>query len=291
MVHTEFWDDPVIVEEFTPEDKLFFLYLLTNPATTQIGIYTITRKRMAYELGYSIETINSLMRRFIDQHKMIEYCEETRELFIKKWGKKNYRSAGRPIEDLVKKELKNVKHQPFIASAVQFIENDGIKKVFLSFLPNDTLDDSCNDTSDDTLNDTSHESGDDRGDEKEERRKKKEERRTTKENKPSTDVDLSLFEKLWKSYPKKVDKKKAVAAYTKAIKKGVTHETIAAGLDHYLKYLALNEWRKEADGGRWFANERWTDEYDLTPPRQNNHRPPASNSVPTHWQDFKPTFE
>ena len=112
-----------------------------------------------------------------------------------------------------------------------------------------------------------------------------------KKHKPSTDVDLSLFEKLWKSYPKKVEKKKAVAAYTKAIKKGVTHETIAAGLDHYLKYLALNEWRKAADGGRWFANDRWTDEYDLTPPQQNNSRPPASNSVPVHWKDFKPTFE
>lgn len=111
-----------------------------------------------------------------------------------------------------------------------------------------------------------------------------------KKHKPSTDVDLSLFEKLWKSYPKKVEKKKAVAAYTKAIKKGVTHETIAAGLDHYLKYLALNEWRKAADGGRWFANDRWTDEYDLTPPQQNKNRQ-SSNALPTNWQDFKPTFE
>lgn len=131
-------------------------------------------------------------------------------------------------------------------------------------------------------------------------RKKKGERRKEKEdkekeeqkNKPSTaSVDELKFAELWKSYPKKVDKKKAVAAYTKAIKKGTTHEEIAAGLHHYLKYLGINSWQKPADGGRWFANERWTDEYNLTPPRQNNHRPPASNSVPTHWQDFKPTFD
>ncbi len=48
MVHTEFWDDPKVVEELTPEDKFFFLYLLTNANTTQIGIYQITKKQMAF---------------------------------------------------------------------------------------------------------------------------------------------------------------------------------------------------------------------------------------------------
>lgn len=293
MIHTDFWDDPIIVEEFTPEDKLFFLYLLTNPSTTQIGIYTITRKKMAYELGYSIETINSLMRRFIDQHKMIEYNEETREMFIKKWGKWNYRSGGRPVEDLVRKELRIVKHTPFIESAAAYIENERIRAVFSEFYEtdksedwtgdtshdwyNDTSNDSLNDSSDDSSHDTSH----DRGYKKEEVRKKKEERRTIKENKASTDVDLSLFEQLWKSYPKKVEKKKAVAAYQKAIKKGVTHETIAAGLDNYLQHLKHESWRKPADGGRWFQNERWTDEYDNTP-RQAPGRPPQN------WEEFKP---
>ena len=38
-VHTEFWTDPKVLEEMTPEDKYFMLYLLTNPNTTQIGIY------------------------------------------------------------------------------------------------------------------------------------------------------------------------------------------------------------------------------------------------------------
>lgn len=45
MVHTEFWDDPKVVEEMTPEDKYFFLYLLTNSNTTQIGIYQITKNK------------------------------------------------------------------------------------------------------------------------------------------------------------------------------------------------------------------------------------------------------
>ena len=38
-LHTAFWQDAKVIEELTPEDKFFFIYLLTNPATTQIGIY------------------------------------------------------------------------------------------------------------------------------------------------------------------------------------------------------------------------------------------------------------
>ena len=33
-VHTEFCQEPKVLEEMTPEDKYFMLYLLTNPKTT-----------------------------------------------------------------------------------------------------------------------------------------------------------------------------------------------------------------------------------------------------------------
>ena len=29
-VHVEFWKDPKVLEELTPEDKLFFIYLFIN---------------------------------------------------------------------------------------------------------------------------------------------------------------------------------------------------------------------------------------------------------------------
>jgi hypothetical protein len=54
MVRTDFWLNPVVSEEMTPEDKYFFLYLLTNPHTTQIRIYRITQKQMVFDMGYSI---------------------------------------------------------------------------------------------------------------------------------------------------------------------------------------------------------------------------------------------
>lgn len=132
-IYTEFWEDPKVVEEFTPEDKLFYLYLLTNPKTTQIGIYQITKKQMAFELGYSAETINSLMQRFITMHGIIEYNGESRELCIKNWGKYNLARGGKPMYDLIKKELKVVKDKRFVGMVSSSIENEEIKKIFDSY--------------------------------------------------------------------------------------------------------------------------------------------------------------
>ncbi|MFJ6266682.1 hypothetical protein [Lysinibacillus xylanilyticus] len=49
-VYTIFWNDPRVVEEMTAKDKYFYLYLLTNESTTQIGIYQI--KQIAFDMGY-----------------------------------------------------------------------------------------------------------------------------------------------------------------------------------------------------------------------------------------------
>ncbi|WP_442919985.1 hypothetical protein [Metabacillus sp. B2-18] len=57
MVLTGFWREAFTLEKMTTDDKLFYLYLLTNEKTTQVGIYEITKKEMAFELGYSIEIV------------------------------------------------------------------------------------------------------------------------------------------------------------------------------------------------------------------------------------------
>lgn len=137
-VQTEFWTDPKVVEEFTPEDRLFYLYLLTNPSTTQIGIYQITKKTMAFELGYSIESINALMDRFIRHHKLIDYNPETREIVILNWGKHNFKRAGKPIVDLVTKELRNVKHRPYIQLVAPHVPVDSIREIYESWYESST---------------------------------------------------------------------------------------------------------------------------------------------------------
>ena len=132
-VHTEFWQDPKVLEEMTPEDKYFMLYLLTNPNTTQIGIYQISKKTMAFELGYSMESINALMDRFINNHKIVKYNNETREIAIKNWGRYNLNRGGKPIEDCVKSELKEVKERELIKYVLENITNSKLKSIYKDF--------------------------------------------------------------------------------------------------------------------------------------------------------------
>ncbi|MCC3359122.1 DnaD domain-containing protein [Bacillus sp. REN16] len=136
MVRTDFWMNPVVSEEMTPEDKYFFLYLLTNPHTTQIGIYRITKKQMAFDMGYSIETVHSLMDRFIHHHKIIQYNPKTRELAIKNWGKYNLHKGGKPIMDCIFSELKEVEDPSLIEYVADKIDRQDILSLYESFYKN-----------------------------------------------------------------------------------------------------------------------------------------------------------
>ena len=162
IVYTEFWNDPKVMEDMTPEDKYFYLYLLTNPCTNMIGIYKIVKKQMAFDLGYSIETVNSLMDRFINSHKLICYNEETKEICIKNYGKYNLNKGGKPMIDCIKKDLGNVIDKSLIKEIVVNVKNVSIKQLIEEYLIN-LINVSSNDTyachkeiSNDTYNENSN---------------------------------------------------------------------------------------------------------------------------------------
>ena len=133
MVRTDFWKCPIVLEEMTPEDKYFYLYLLTNSNTTQIGIYKITKKQMAFDLGYSIEGVHALMERFIHHHQLIRYNPKTRELAIKNWGKENLHKAGKPVMDCILTELKDVEDSSLIQYVAESIQKQDIRRLYESF--------------------------------------------------------------------------------------------------------------------------------------------------------------
>ena len=97
-----------------------------------------------------------------------------------------------------------------------------------------------------------------------------------KEHQPSDDGQSTSerFEVLWKEYPKKQGKKKALDYYKRALKNGATDEVIMQGIEDYKKYLALEKskgWqRKPMDGSRWFNEERWNDEFDEVETNENS---------------------
>ena len=89
-VHITFWTDPKVDDDFTPEDKYFYLYLLTNPHTTLCGCYEISMKQMVRETGYNEDTVKRLLKRMEYTHGVAQYDQKTKEVFIPHWGKYNW---------------------------------------------------------------------------------------------------------------------------------------------------------------------------------------------------------
>lgn len=88
-----FWTDSKVDDDFTPEDKYFFLYLMTNPHTSICGCYEISMKQMERETGYNTDTVKRLLQRMEEMHEVIRYSEKTKEVLILKWWKYNWSSS------------------------------------------------------------------------------------------------------------------------------------------------------------------------------------------------------
>jgi len=116
-LQTSFWTDVDIIDEFTPEDRYFYTYLLTNPHTSQCGIYEISYKHMETETGYNKDTINNMINRFETVHKKIKYNPDTKEIAIKNWPRYNYTNSP-TVQKCIINELEKVKDR----SLIQFLE-------------------------------------------------------------------------------------------------------------------------------------------------------------------------
>jgi hypothetical protein len=110
-VHVTFWRDE-FVEGLTPEQKFFYLYLLTNDRTTQCGIYEITIKQMCYDTGYNDDTIKKLIEYFIGTGK-VRYSSETKEIALKNWVKYNDSNSPK-VKACIDNEIKKVKNRVLI---------------------------------------------------------------------------------------------------------------------------------------------------------------------------------
>lgn len=109
-VSLTFWEDNKVVDDFTPEDKYFLLYLLTNPHTNLIGCYEVSIKQMSNELGIEKSKVEELLTRMEKVHKVIFYAGETKEILIKNWHKYNWTKSEKlkkPISD----NIKNIKSE------------------------------------------------------------------------------------------------------------------------------------------------------------------------------------
>jgi hypothetical protein len=111
QVYTEFWRDSFAIS-LSPEDRYFFLYLLTNPATKQCGIYELPMQIMASETGYNHDTVKKLLSRF-ESYGKIKYDSATSEVAIKNFPKYNANVSPK-VQILIKNELSLTKSKDLI---------------------------------------------------------------------------------------------------------------------------------------------------------------------------------
>ncbi|MHC5278916.1 DUF4373 domain-containing protein [Listeria kieliensis] len=108
----------------------------------------------------------------------------------------------------------------------------------------------------------------------------------SKTNTPDLQND---FLKLWNLYPRKERKADAFKAYKKAVKEGVTNKEIQDGIVLYKQHIQVKNTEHQfiAQGGTWFNQRRWNDEYDLTPETKSNgsFRKNTKQEVLPEWFD------
>lgn len=142
-----FWTDTKVVDDFTPEDRYFYLYLFTNPHTNLCGCYEISIKQMAGELGYSRDTCERLIERFTSVHNVIRYSTETKEMLLINWHTYNWTKSEKFRKPLLN-EIERIKCKCFKDYLVKLANGEDVRY---------HIDTTCIDTSvtvTDTVSDT-----------------------------------------------------------------------------------------------------------------------------------------
>jgi len=98
-IQTKFWDDGYI-KNLNSNEKLIFIYLLTNPLTNIAGIYEISLERIYFDTKIKTDIVEKCFARF-QQDKKIMYIEGT--VFVINWQK--HQSKSEKIEQGIKRTL------------------------------------------------------------------------------------------------------------------------------------------------------------------------------------------
>ena len=127
-VQMSFWTDSKIADDFTPEDKYFYLYLLTNPHTSICGCYELSIRQMSIETGYAKETVEKLIDRMVNVHNVIRYSKTNKEVLLLNWCKYNWTSSPKVKKSIVDSviHLKTPEFKEFIGKCYDSIDTVSI---------------------------------------------------------------------------------------------------------------------------------------------------------------------
>lgn len=261
-VQMTFWTDAKVVDNFTPEDRYFYLYLFTNPHTNLCGCYEIGLRSASTETGYDKETIVKLLRRFESEHNVIRYDADTKEVLLLNWHKYNWTKSKDFRKPLVKEieSVKSVEFRGFLQSLY-----DGADT--LPTPSRDGAGTTVTVTVTDTVTDT-----------------------VTKNSRkgPTVSELRDEFGMLWSLYPKKQGKDKAFGYYERARKSGTTYEEVGQGIAAYREYIEANgiDMRYVKQGSTFFSQKAWADDWTIRNKREKSINEFFADLMEEHKDDL-----
>jgi hypothetical protein len=126
LIDTDLWNNEEIIENFTAEDKYFWLYLLTSPHNNICGVFKNSPNLIARDMGLHKDTIVNLLYRFENVHNLIATDKETNEVLILNWYKFNWTKSPK-ITTLIEKEIGTIKStniKQLLEDRISIIFND-----------------------------------------------------------------------------------------------------------------------------------------------------------------------
>lgn len=127
QVMLSFWTDSFIDDNFSAEDKYFYLYILTNTHTTLCGCYEVSEQRIGKEMGLSTDSVMAIIERFSKTFDLIRYNHSTKEILILKWSKYNWNASPR-FRVAVENELEKIKDPSFKEYLLRLLDGEEINK-------------------------------------------------------------------------------------------------------------------------------------------------------------------
>lgn len=254
-VERGYWQDEFILE-LTPEQKFFYLYLMTNNKVNMLGAYVFPLTMSTVELGYNKETVLKLLDHFAQVGKII-WDETTKEVFLLNWPKRNWNRKTATLRAL-KKDFDALK-SPML--------REKISALLSAFSDGEAIDDTEEQKGTNGNNEKQKETNGNNGDilagRKENREKRIENREKEKED-GGTGFDADeAFENFYKEYP---NKKNVKTARTRWEKMKVTPELFAAIMAGLERAKNSQEWTKDDSRyipypATWLNAEGWANDY------------------------------
>lgn len=113
-INTAIWND-VWFEELNPEQKLLFIYLITNEKTNMLGVYEISIRKISFDTAIDSERVSKALEGFAKNGKIRYECDSIILLNYLKHQNYNFNMKKSAIDcyNALKEPLK-IENQPFI---------------------------------------------------------------------------------------------------------------------------------------------------------------------------------